>query len=46
MVDVDVGSGLVELGQDTLTDLAYLVDRTFGKEDDNLAELLVGALCY
>ena len=45
VIDVHVGTGLMKLGQDTRADLAGLVDRPFGEEDDNLAELLIGALC-
>ena len=44
MVDVEVATGLVELGQDALADLTRLVDRAFGQENDYLTEFPVRSL--
>ena len=42
--DMNVGAGLMEFGEDTLTDLAGLIGGAFGKKDNYLTELLIGTL--
>jgi hypothetical protein len=43
--DADVGTGLVELGKNTLADQTGFVSRAFSKEDNDFTKLLIGALC-
>ena len=39
--DVEVGARLMETGKDTLAELAGLISRAFGEENDHLAEFLI-----
>ena len=44
--NVDVGARMVVLGENALADLTSIVNRTFGKEDDDLAEFLIRTFSY
>jgi hypothetical protein len=44
MVYVEVGTRLIVLGKDLLTNLTGLIRRTFREEDNHLAEFLIRAL--
>jgi len=46
MIYMEIGTGLVVLGKDTLTDLPSLIDGAFREQDDNLPELHIRALAY
>lgn len=41
MSNVDVGTRMVVLGKNALTDLTGIRDRAFGKKDDDLTEFLI-----
>ena len=44
--NVDVGARMVVLGENALADLTSIVNRTFGKKNDDLAEFLIRTFSY
>ena len=44
--NVDVGARMVVLGEDALADLAGIISRTFGEENDDLTEFLFRTFSY
>ena len=45
MIYVEVGTRLIVLGKNLLTNLTGLIRRTFREEDNHLAEFLIRTLC-
>ena len=46
MVEVDVGAGLMVLGEDALTDFTGLINRALRQQYDNLTKFRIGEFTY